>query len=63
MRVEFTLAISRSDAVVRRPTCWECQIATLLVGIEHSRRGHELHTFECPICEALQTEFVTAQLH
>ena len=63
MTVEFTLTIIYSDDVVRRPACSECRAATLLVGIEQSRRGHELHTFECPICAAFQTEFATTQLH
>jgi hypothetical protein len=38
-----------------QPACSECGAATLLVGIEQSRPGHELHTFECPACEVFET--------
>jgi hypothetical protein len=62
MRVEFTL-IPHSDAVVR-PACSECGTGTVLVGIEQSRPGHELHTFECPTCEAFETTAAKAtRLH
>lgn len=54
MKIEFTHVIRHSNAVVQ-PACSECGAATLLVGIEQSRPGHELHTFECPACEVFET--------
>ena len=51
MRAEFAPA-THSDAIVR-PSCSECETATVLVGIEPEpdRPGYDLYTFQCPNCE------------
>jgi hypothetical protein len=59
MRAIFTLASPNSDAIVRLG-CRECGTAMVLVGIEPSHRHYELHTFECPICEGVETTFAKA---
>lgn len=59
MRAVFSSATRHSDAIVR-PGCSECGTATVLVGIEQSRPGYELHTFECPNCEHFETALAQA---
>jgi len=54
MRAIFAPATQYSDAIAR-PSCSECGVATLLVGIEPERAGYDLYTFQCPNCEHFDT--------
>ena len=59
MRAVFSSGTRHSDAIVR-PGCSQCGTVTVLVGIEQSRHCSELHTFECPNCEHLETAVAKA---
>lgn len=43
-----------SDAIAR-PHCSKCGTGMLLFGIEDERPGYELHSFECPNCQNIET--------
>ncbi len=47
-------ATPHSDSI-KRPLCSKCGTATLLFGIEVERPGYELHSFECPKCQNIET--------
>jgi hypothetical protein len=55
MTAIFASATPYLDAIAR-PNCSECGAETLLVGIEPERPGCDLYTFQCPNCEAFDTE-------
>ena len=38
-----------------RPACPKCKAAMMLVSIEPARRGVDLHTFECAVCNHVLT--------
>jgi endogenous inhibitor of DNA gyrase (YacG/DUF329 family) len=38
-----------------RPNCPECQTQMRLFGIESEDPGHELHSYECPNCQRIET--------
>jgi hypothetical protein len=37
--------------MIERPRCPKCEIRMMLVGVEPSFAGPDLHTLECPKCE------------
>ena len=47
-------ATPHSDSI-ERPVCPKCGTAMLLFGIEDERPGYELHSFECPKCQNIET--------
>ena len=38
-----------------RPNCPQCQTQMRLFGIESEEPGHELHSYECPHCQRIET--------
>jgi hypothetical protein len=47
-------ATPHSDSI-KRPDCSKCATTMRLFGIEAERPGYELHSFECPKCNHIQT--------
>ena len=50
-----------SDSI-KRPDCPDCGARMDLFGIEPEKPGHELYTFVCPRCAAVQTAVGEAQI-
>lgn len=48
----YQLATPRSNSTIR---CPECQTQMRLFGIESEGPGQELHSFECPNCQRIET--------
>jgi predicted RNA-binding Zn-ribbon protein involved in translation (DUF1610 family) len=51
----------QSDAI-KRPDCPDCGMRMNLFGIEPEKPGHELYTFACPSCAAVQTAVGKSQI-
>jgi hypothetical protein len=47
-------ATPHSDSI-ERAHCSKCGAGMLLFGIEPESPGHELHSFECPKCQNIET--------
>jgi hypothetical protein len=47
-------ATAHSDSI-KRPECSKCGTKLRLFGIEPERPGYELHSFECPNCNRIET--------
>jgi len=54
MRAIFAPVSPHFDCIAR-PSCSECGMVTVLVGIEAQRPGYDLNTFQCPNCEQFET--------
>jgi transposase-like protein len=42
---------------IERPACPKCKAPMMLVSIELARRGVDLQTFECAVCNQVLTSF------
>ena len=51
---KYQPATPHSDSI-ERPNCLKCGTKMRLFGIEPERPGYELHSFECPKCNHIQT--------
>ena len=51
---KYQPATPHSDSI-ERPNCPKCGTKMRLFGIEAERPGYELHSFECPKCNHIQT--------
>jgi Zn finger protein HypA/HybF involved in hydrogenase expression len=47
-------ATPHSDSI-KRPVCSKCGTKMVLFGIETHSPGRELHSFECPKCQNIET--------
>ena len=52
--IVYPRATQRSNSTVR-PNCPECETQMRLFGIESEDPGHELHSYECPNCQRIET--------
>ena len=48
-------ATPHSDSIVR-PDCPKCGTGMRLFGIEPDKPGFEVHSFECPSCQNIETK-------
>ena len=52
--IVYQLATPRFNSTIP-PNCPECQTPMRLFGIESEDPGHELHSYECPNCQRIET--------
>ena len=57
---QYQPATPHSNSIKRR-ACSKCGTTMLLFGIEPDRPGHELHSFECPKCQNIETRIAKSE--